>query len=151
LIGLRQILSTNENLAIFIDSDFHPREYFPDRSSARAKRMVEAYQRSGLGHSVSLNDRKAQPIPKCLGGARQCGPPGEQGPEFPAQTRVNAAESPPAPKEMLALSKRKTLVELLDSSVAFQPFQFPSQRLNESRDRNQDGYALTPNRVDQVG
>ena len=66
--------------------------------------MIDADERSGLGKPVTLNHGKAQSSPKFLGSAIERRATGDEGPEFPSELAMDAAENPPAAQEMLAFS-----------------------------------------------
>ena len=69
----RNILSTNQDLTIRPQLYLVPSDCFANRSSALSEWVIDAYQRSSLGHTVSLNDGEAEALPKLLGFGIQCG------------------------------------------------------------------------------
>ena len=68
-----------------------------------------------------------------------------------ADARVDPAESPPAPEKMLPLHQGETLSKLFDSPFTLLlPLDLALQRLNETRNRNDDRDPLSPDCVHEL-
>src|ERR1700722_11791178 len=110
--------------------------------------VIQADERSGFRHPVSLDDGISQSIPKRLGLFWECGPSGDKGPEFPAEPPVDPAESPPAAEKMVLVCRSEVLPKLFDSPAALLlAFHLALQRLNETGNRDENGDPLPPDRV----
>src|SRR5437870_13863828 len=114
--------------------------------------MIQANERSGLGHSVSLNHGVSQAVPKRFVLLRQSGSAGNKGPKFPAKMPVNAPESPPTEKKVLLFRLREIPAKCLQPSVSLlTTFHFPLKGFDDSRNRDQYGDALLPDGIHQIG
>src|SRR5713226_3205432 len=113
--------------------------------------MIQTDERSGLRHSVSLNHGESQPIPEGFGLLRERGSARDERPEFPAETRVDPAESPPPAKKVLPVRQGEILAKLLSISVAFLlALDLTLEGFNEARDRDKNGDPLSPDRVQEL-
>ena len=92
---------------------------FANRAFAGLERMVHADERSGFSQAVALNHGKAQSTPELFGVTVESGASGDEGPKLPSELAMDAAENPPAVKEMLALRGRVLLPEILDPARIF--------------------------------
>ena len=95
--GRSQHISTHQNLALIAETYLAPGKNLADGATADAEGVIEGDERGGLGHSVALNQRQAQPVPECLllcGDGRRAG---DYRPEPPAEGAVDAAKFPPSP------------------------------------------------------
>ena len=86
----------------------------PIEPLANLEWIVDADQRSRFGEAVSLDDGEAEASPEFFAFAVEGGAAGDEGPEFPSELAVNAAEDPPAAQEVFALSGGECLLETLD-------------------------------------
>src|SRR5580704_3233221 len=82
----RDVFSTHEDFAIFIYAHFHPRKHLADGTLGGTEGMIQADERRGFRHAVSLDYGVAQPVPKRLGLLGKCGATRDEGPEFPAES-----------------------------------------------------------------
>ena len=113
--------------------------------------MIQTNQRSSFCHSISLNHGESQSIPESLHLLRECGSARNEGPEFPAETRMDPAEPPPAAKKVLAVCRREIPPKLIYFPIAFHiTFDLTFERFNETRNRDKDGDPLSPDRVHEV-
>src|SRR2546429_6531468 len=94
LVRFGDAFSTDENLTVVVNTNLHAWEYFADRSPRRTKRMIQANERSGLGHSVSLNHGVSQAVPKRFVLLRQSGSAANKRPKFPAQMARHVSPIP---------------------------------------------------------
>src|SRR6202171_6756305 len=116
------------------------------------KRMIQADQRRGFRHAISLNCGISQTGPErfCIFGQR--GSSRNEGPELPAKTGADSPETPPAPKKVLLLCTSEIFIELLSQAVTFHfVLDFALQRFDKSRDGHENRDTLTPNHVDNLG
>src|SRR5262249_39969275 len=141
--------SAHQNLAGLIELHLAAFQYLADRTLACAERMVEGDQRSGFSQAVTLNDDKAEASPELFGFGIERGAARDEGPELPTKLAVNAAKTPPAADEMLAIRRSKlsfkpqTLAGRLHVAL-----NFFSQRLHEARHGHHDRNALLTYQAD---
>jgi len=112
------VFAAHQNLAIVREMKFAARQNFSDGTCSRAKRMIEADERGGLRHAVALHHRVAEALEEILRFRGKRGSAGNEGPEFPAETPMNAAEHPGAAKKFLGLG---------GSESAREPFEFAAR------------------------
>ena len=130
------IFAAHQDFAVLVHTNFHAGENFADGAFRGTERMIEADERSGLGHAVTLNHGISQAVPECFHLFGEGGASGNERPEFPAQKRMDFAESPPAREEMLILGAREIFVEVPGAVVAFHLAQdFALQRFDKARNR----------------
>src|SRR5262249_50658992 len=102
-VSAGDVFSAHQDLARFgIELYLAAGQYLADRTLAHAEGVVEADQRCGLGHAISLDDHEAESTPELFGVFIERGAAGDHRPEFPAELVVHATEAPPAPPEVLA-------------------------------------------------
>src|SRR5262249_2814066 len=123
-----------------------------DGAAGGTKRVVQADERSGFRHAVTLNDRVTEPLPKCLYFFRQRGAARDDSPKFPAEAGANATESPPARQKMFFLAGSEIAAKARRPALAFQlPFDPSLKQLKESGNCDQNGNPFLPNRRSQFG
>src|SRR5205814_8210921 len=114
--------------------------------------MIDADERSGLSKPVTLNHGKAEPPPEFLGSAIERRTTGDEGPEFPSELAMGAAENPPAAQEMLAFSGSEGLAKFVYLAVLFEiAFNLFFQRLQDARDRGQHRHMFAVNATNYIG
>src|SRR5882757_720962 len=151
LVGCRDVFASHKDLAILINTHFHAWKHFADGALRGTEWMVQTDEGSGFRHPVSLDDGITQSIPKRLGLLLEHSASRDEGPEFPAEARVDPAEPPPAPEKMLPLHQGETLSKLFDSPFTLLlPLDLALQRLNETRNRNDDRDPLSPDCVHEL-
>src|SRR6202022_1906859 len=111
------VFTTDQNLAPLVDANFPARENFANRALGGMEGMIQADQRSGFRHAVSLDRGISETRPECFNLFRQRGPSGDEGPELPAEARTDVPETPPAPKKVLFLCTSEIFVELPRQAV----------------------------------
>src|SRR5450631_1771174 len=105
--------------------------------------MVEANQRSGFGHAISLKHGIAEAIPERLEVIRQGCAARNDRPEFPAKAAMDSPEAPPTPKEVSVFGSLEIMLKLIHLAIAFFVAQnFPPQRFDHPRNCDQHRYAL---------
>src|SRR5579862_4596754 len=112
-VGSGYALTSYENFSAVVNSNFHARKYFADRSPRRMEGVIQTDERSGFRHAISLDHRVSKAIPECLRLFRQSCPAADESPELPAEARVHAAETPPAPQKVLSLGESEALRKLV--------------------------------------
>ena len=111
------IFAADENFAVFGELEFAAGQDFADGALRRAKRMIEADQRSGFGHAVALDDGVADALEEFFRGGGERGAAGDEGPEFPAEAAVNAAEEPGAAEEFPTVGGSERTIERISQSA----------------------------------
>src|SRR5580704_7811506 len=100
--------------------------------------MVQADERRGFRHAITLHDRVAHTPEKffSLGGERRAA--GNEGPEFPAKSPVNAPEAPCPPQKFLAICGVEVVLQPVAlaarGKIACEP---GMQSIEHSRHRNE--------------
>src|SRR5260370_7388139 len=118
-----------------------------DGTFAYAEGIVDADQRSSFRQAVSLDDREAQASPKFFGFAVKDGAAADEGPELPPELAMDTAESPPAAQEVLTSRSCEIFSKPGQTMGVFQvAFDFFFQRLEHTRDRDQDRDSPPPDR-----
>ena len=95
-----QAPTAHQDFSIRSEPDFAPGEHASNRAMGLMKRVIDADQRRGFSQSVALHDGVTEPLPKHLRVGIECRSAGNKRPEFPAESLVDVAKQPPAPKEM---------------------------------------------------
>ena len=84
-----------------------------------------------------MNGSVAEASPKFLRVAVKGGAAGDEGPEFPSELTMDAAEDPPAVQKVFAFRRSKLLPELLATALVFEiAFDFLLEGLQHTRHRN---------------
>ena len=100
--------------------------------------MIEADQRSGLRHAVSLDNGIAQTPEKFFCITRKRRAPGDQSPELPAEAAMDAAKHPSATKKSSACCLFKGAVQPLRLALAFEfPFDSRMKKIKYAGNRNE--------------
>src|SRR5579859_1632177 len=150
-VGCRHVFAAHQNFAIPVNPHFHARKHFADGALGGAERVIQADERCGFRHPVSLDDGVSQSSPERLGLLGKRSASRDESPEFPAKSRVNLAEAPPTPEKMLVLSQCESFLKLFDLAVALRvTFDFASQRFDEAGNRNDHRDPLPPDRVHEL-
>ena len=110
--------SAHQDFSVWSQFDFASSEDFSNRSFAQPKRVVHAYERRGFGEAVALNGGVAEASPEFFGVAVEGGAAGDEGPEFPSELTMDAAEDPPAVQEVFAFGGAKLLPELFATALS---------------------------------
>ncbi len=144
--------AAHQDFAIVVELHLAAFQHLADGALAGAKRMIERDERSGLRQPVPLDDYEAQPTPELLGRAIKRRPAGDEGPELPSELVVNAAETPPAPDEMLALGGSELLLEPRPLARGFEvALDLVFQRLHQARYGNHHRHALFADQLNDLG
>src|SRR5579862_1069794 len=131
-----------QNFAIGRDANFLAGYGFADRSAARAKRMIERYDRAGFGEPIALDHEKTQTSPERLDACGHFSAADNHGPEFVTQRAMDMAIAPPAFEY-----SRHTLPALLRFRQREAALDLALQRFEKSRHGHQHGDSLAADRV----
>jgi hypothetical protein len=113
--------------------------------------VVQADQRSSFREPVSLNDGVTEAAPEFLRFGRQRSASRDQCPEFLTKARVNAAETPPAPQEFLAIRALEIAAKFPHLALGLQiSLELVAQRFDQSWHGNEDRDTLAANRSGDV-
>ena len=107
------VFSPHENFAVVGQLEFAARKNLAHRTFRRTERMIQADERRGFGHSVSLNDGVAHSLEETFRVIRKRRATGEESPEFPAKTAMDAPKHPRAPKEFSSVGSFEPALEPL--------------------------------------
>src|SRR5262249_4237911 len=88
------VLAAYQNFAVVRQPEFTPGQNLADGALRRAKRMIEADERSRFGHTVTLHHGIADSLKKILGVRCKRGTAANESPKLPPQAPVNAAKAP---------------------------------------------------------
>src|SRR5271168_3553922 len=142
--GVGQHVSADEDFAFIAETNFAARESSTDGSFCDFEGVVEGYERSGLDHTVALDERDADGVPEVLQLLWQCRATGDDGPELPSEGAVDLAESPPLFRDRWLFRRVFQLCgERIETAE-----QVASQQLQDARYGNEHGDAFA---TDQLG
>ena len=91
--GAGEHVAADEDLAFVGEADLAAGEGFADGAAADAEGVVEGDEGGGLGHAVALDEGEAEAVPEGLELRGEGGSAGDDGPELPAESAVDAAEA----------------------------------------------------------
>src|SRR6266567_3291371 len=105
--------------------------------------MIQADERGGFRHAVSLNHGVTHALEKGFRIVRERGTAGDEGPELPAKTAMNAAKHPGAPKEFSPVGFFERAMEPRRFAAPFLfALQSSFQQIQHPRDGNKRGGAF---------
>src|SRR2546421_5767415 len=119
-IAAGNVFTANQDFAIFGELAFAARQNLAHGPLRRAKRVIQADERSRLRHAVALNNGIAHRLKKILSFVRKSCPAGNERPEFPAKAPVDSAKHPGALEKFSALRTFKSALQPLRFPLAFE-------------------------------
>src|SRR5438067_13227293 len=108
--------------------------------------MIDADERRRLSHAVTLNDRKAEPLPKAFGVRIEGRAARNEGPELPPEHSMNTPKCPPPEDEVTAFGSCDFFSKLLKFTSRFVvSLNSLAQDFEHPRHRNHNRDAFAPN------